>query len=373
MFKILLFISDHMVKTTSEKQQGRRKEVIPKGNDFMPQYTYWQIRRAHKKEPPGKPQLILEVCKLWKSGRSIWEIVRTTEQSYSTVRGWLLRMKDGDMDRRFDKKPEGRKPKIDDDTAKTIAGWLDQPPECYGFAGGTWQLAMVAVMLHRELGKSFNNRTLRRTLKRKGFSYTKARPISAKSASRKEQQKFKDVTNEEITFLLSQGYKVFFEDETGVLRWNSGGYGWRRTGNHDTTKISFSKQSTKVYGILGEDGYDIYPVSKLNSNTFVAFLKKIWTKYEKFVLILDNASYHTSGKVKDFIESTNGRIKLIFLPPHTPQLNAIEMQWRELKRRLAGRYFETVEELRNAIRQVARNEMKPVKVMDYITNRYKPN
>ena len=105
----------------------------------------------------------------------------------------------------------------------------------------------------------------------------------------------------------------------------------------------------------------------------MSFLKKIWKIHKKFVLILDNASYHTSSRVDEFIKSTKGDIKLIFLPSYTPQLNAIETQWRVLKRRLAGRYFKTIEEFRNAIRQVIRDEMKPVKVMDYITNRYRPN
>ena len=87
--------------------------------------------------------------------------------------------------------------------------------------------------------------------------------------------------------------------------------------------------------------------------------------------MLDRASYHKSDVVNRFLDSIDGDIKLIFLPPHTPQLNAIEIQWRALKRLLAGRYFETVEELRNAIRDIVNNEIKSVKGMDYITSRYR--
>lgn len=359
-----------MVKTTGKKRQGTRKEVIPKGDAFMPTVGYRRLKKTHKKEPPGKSKLILWACRLRKEGMGIRKITRKMEQKYSTVRGWLLRMMGGNMKRRFDKKVGRRKIEVDPDIVKAVGEWLNNPPECYGFAAGTWQLDMVAAMLYKELHRSFHTRKLQRMLNQMGFSYTKARPISAKSASPEKQQEFKNETNEEIVSLIEQGYDVFFEDETGVQRWNSGGYGWRRTGARDTIKTTFSKQTAKMYGILGENDYHIYPVPKLNSNTFVEFLKKIWKKYKKFVLVLDNASYHTSGTVKKFLKSTNGDIKLIFLLPHTPQLNAIEIQWRVLKRLLAGRYFEAVEDLRNAIRQVIRNEMKPVKVMNYITNRY---
>lgn len=360
-----------MVKTTGKKQQGPR-EVIPKGDAFMPAVTHEQLKKAYEKERPGKPQIILWACLLRKEGMGLRKITRTIGQEYSTVRGWLLRMMDADLSRRYDEKSGRKKQKTDADLANTVGGWLDNLPECYGFVSGTWQLDMVAAMLHREYGISYHTRKLQRMMKRWGFSYTKARPVPAKSASPEEQREFMNETNEEVVSLRDEGFAIFFEDEAGVQRWNSGGYGWRRTGAHDTVKTTFSKQSAKLFGVLGEDGYHILPVAKLNSYTFVGFLKYLWKKYKKFVLVLDRASYHKSGVVNRFLASTNGDIKLVFLPPYTPQLNAIEIQWRVLKRLLAGRYFETIEEIRNAIRHIVNNEMKSVKVMDYITNLYRP-
>lgn len=359
-----------MVKTTGKKRQGTRKEVIPKGDDFMSKVSYKLLKKVYDKEQPGKPQLILRACLLRKECMGIHKIARTMGQKYSTVRGWLLRMIDADLNRRFDKKVGRRKEEGDVDLANAIGEWLDNPPECYGFAGGTWQLDMIAAMLNRERGVSFHTRKLQRMMREMGFSYTKARPVSAKSATPEEQLEFMNKTNEEIVSLIAQGYAAFFEDEAGVLRWNSGGYGWRRTGSRDTVKTTFSKQSAKLFGVLGESGCHTYPVAKLNSHTFVGFMKKIRKMHKKYVLILDSASYHKSNTVNEFLESAKGDIKLIFLPKYTPQLNAIEIQWRVLKRLLAGRYFETIEELRNAIRQIVRDDMKPVKVMDYITNRY---
>ena len=143
-------------------------------------------------------------------------------------------------------------------------------------------------------------------------------------------------------------------------------YIWRRTGGDDAAKITYSKQSVKLFGALGEDGFYIRPTDELNSEAFIGYLKELQGIHHKFAIILDNAVYHKSGKVDRFIESTDGGIVPVFLPPHTPQLNHTEVQWRVLKRLLAGRYFETVEDLRDAIVKIIQDEMKPVKVMDYM-------
>ena len=88
----------------------------------------------------------------------------------------------------------------------------------------------------------------------------------------------------------------------------------------------------------------------------IEFLKELRRAHPKFVMVLDNAGYHKSLVASRFVESTGGDVKLVYLPPHAPQLNPIEVQYVVLKRLLAGGYFESVDELGNAITQ---NEMKP--------------
>ncbi|MBI1658676.1 MAG: hypothetical protein IS632_07890, partial [Thaumarchaeota archaeon] len=52
------------------------------------------------------------------------------------------------------------------------------------------------------------------------------------------------------------------------------------------------------------------------------------------------------------------------------QLNPIEVQWRELKRLLAGQCFHSLEDLKDAIEAIVDREMKPVKIMAYLTDQY---
>ena len=73
---------------------------------------------------------------------------------------------------------------------------------------------MIVTMFERIHGACrCTKRTLQRTMKRMGFSYSKPRPIPCQSASLEEQQKFKKDTNEEITRLHKLRYAILAADE----------------------------------------------------------------------------------------------------------------------------------------------------------------
>ena len=61
--------------------------------------------------------------------------------------------------------------------------------------------------------------------------------------------------------------------------------------------------------------------------------------------------------VTEFVESTDGDIRLVFLPPYTPQLSPVETVWRDLKKRLAGRFFRPLDELKAAITAILEREV----------------
>lgn len=69
-----------------------------------------------------------------------------------------------------------------------------------------------------------------------------------------------------------------------------------------------------------------------NRLLFEEWVEKCLTKELKSgqVVVMDNAAFHKSDKVKDLIESVG--CELIFLPSYSPDFNPIEKYWANLKR-----------------------------------------
>ena len=344
------------------------KERLPKGQKFMPRVCLERLVRTWKDEPAGKSKQVLEACRRRKEGQGIHSMAREMGMNYSTVQGWLTHMHPGNLGRRFDRKSTGRKKVLPAAVLKYVERLLGCSPQKHKFETGSWQVSMVMELIMKKFGMAVNSHTLKRAMRRMGFSYSKPRPIPDKSASKEEQEKFKQETAGMIREACKQGYVVRVCDEAAVQIWSDAKYGWRRAGGRDTIRIGFSKKSAKLIGSLGYDGYRIRAIDAINSETFVEFLQDLLKMYPKLILVMDNASCHRSKAVAEFVESTGGAIRLVFLPPYTPQLNPIEMQWGALKRRLSGRYFQSVEKLKETVTSLVESgEMKPVRLMSYLT------
>ena len=51
-------------------------------------------------------------------------------------------------------------------------------------------------------------------------------------------------------------------------------------------------------------------------------------------IVMDNASFHRKNKLYELCKNANKNLKLIFLPPYSPELNPIEKYWSKLKKNL---------------------------------------
>ncbi len=71
---------------------------------------------------------------------------------------------------------------------------------------------------------------------------------------------------------------------------------------------------------------------------YIEFLKRLLKGLTKPVfLILDGHPVHRSKAVKAFVASTEGKLRLFYLPGYSPELNPDEQVWNEVKYRRVGR------------------------------------
>ena len=99
-----------------------------------------------------------------------------------------------------------------------------------------------------------------------------------------------------------------------------------------------------------------------NSIDFINHLKSI-KRYvikrniKKFIIVIDNASFHHSKKTARFIEKQSNWLTVIFLPTRSPYLNPVETKVnRNLKKDICANYnYETEDDLLGTMRQYLRH------------------
>ena len=330
---------------------------LESGAAFMPGIREKRLEKAARKEKDKCAKFRLLACLGRKKGHSIREISRDLKTAYPTIRDWLLRMRDRGLKGRFNKRPKGRSSGLSLRPIRTVRRRLKRNPKKCGFETGSWQMDMVTEMIRKEFDVTFRARTLRRWLRRIGFSWRKDRYVPYRSVSKERQEEFKREVGERAAQRRADGMAVFAEDEAAVQKSQNPAYGWRLAGGREQVRTSFSRESVRIFGAMSQDELRIKIVESTNSETFREFLEEIRRDRPRLYMILDNASYHKSKAVREYVESTGGDIGPEFLPPYTPQLNPIETVWRDLKKRLAGRFFRSLDELKAAITAILEREM----------------
>jgi transposase len=82
-------------------------------------------------------------------------------------------------------------------------------------------------------------------------------------------------------------------------------------------------------------------LEKCDNENMEIFYKGLSDKFpdELIFLCMDKASYHTSNK-----PHIPPNIKRFFLPPRTPEMNPVELVWREIRKRgFKNKLFKTIE------------------------------
>lgn len=119
-------------------------------------------------------------------------------------------------------------------------------------------------------------------------------------------------------------------------------------------KIQQIYKSTWLYGLFspatGDNFMLEFPVC--DSKCFQMFLDIFSEKNpnELLVLVLDNAAFH---KAKKIVLPNN--VRMIFLPPYSPELNPAEKVWQKFKRAFTNKLFDSIEQMREFIDKMVKS------------------
>ena len=224
-------------------------------------------------------------------------------------------------------------PEIDQWLKETI---LNTTPADHGYDTVLWTLEIIVNLLREYFDLWVSDATVRLHLHHLGLSCQKP-CYHALNQDMEKVKKFLDQEFKDIQKLAQElGADIAFEDESWIQGNTRSGRTWGLVGYPPQIKVSDDRGGFHVLSMVTATGELIFEVTteKLVSAVFIRFLKKAlqgWTR--PLIVITDNASYHTSKEVQEFLEAHQQQIRLFFFPPHSPELNPDEQVWNEIKNR----------------------------------------
>lgn len=275
------------------------------------------------------------------AGESPEAVIAALGMSRACIYEWLAAYRSGGWDALRAKTISGRPKKI---TGRQLA-WIykavaggDPRQHCFEFA--LWTRPLIAVLIKKKFGIRLSVTSVGRLLKQLGLTCQKpifkAYQQNADAVTRwlkKDFPRIKKMANR-------IGAKIFFGDEAGVRSDFHSGTTWAKKGETPVVKSTGQRFSVNMISAVSNRGDMRFMVCEtgINAKVFIAFLKRLLHDIRAPIfLIVDGHPSHRAKIVKKFVQSTNGKLGLFYLPGYSPELNPDEFVWNELKSQIVGR------------------------------------
>ena len=131
---------------------------------------------------------------------------------------------------------------------------------------------------------------------------------------------------------------VVMANECHLLAGDASGYGWGKRSQRLTVTVANPKERQSYFGALDAKSGEVViaQADYASSEATVSFLETLQKHYtgKQLWVIWDNASYHKSQSVKQYLEKINGQLPqkewpltLLHFAPNSPEQNPIEAVW----------------------------------------------
>lgn len=308
-----------------------------------------ELKERHRKERDGKIRDRIKAVVLYDEGYSLPEIARILFLSDEGVRKHI---KDYNAANKLAPSNGGSSSKLSHEQTAELINHLEANNYVYA--------RDIAGYIKSEYGVSYTIAGVTKLLHKLNFAYKKPKLIPGKLDIEK-QEEFK-LQYALLKGNLAKNEAIYFIDSVHPQYQTRVRYGWIRK-NTVKTLPSFSGWKRRhIIGALSLNGLNLVTLDapRVNSDYLLEFFNKLEAENankSKIYLICDNAGYHKSKKVKEYLK--NSKIELVFLPPYSPNLNPIERLWRFMHSVVTNnKYYPNFAAFSNALQQFFANISK---------------
>ena len=276
----------------------------------------------------------IRVILLLDRGKSVTKIAEYLFLHEGTVRNYEKRYKEGSLEGLIIDNHIGRSAYLSLEEQKKLV--LELESRIYPTTKA------IIFYVRKKFGVIYTVGGMTSLLHQMGFSYKKPKGVPGK-AKTKEQKAFVKKYNR----LKEKKGLIYFADSTHPMLNPVLSSGWIRKGKEYEVKTNSGRQRVNINGAIEMKTLNVVSRSckRVNGSSMCDLLRAIRLRHpeaKKIHLILDNAPYNKSNRLKDVAREL--KIKILYLPAYSPNLNPIERMWKYMKREvMANRYFPDLE------------------------------
>lgn len=268
-------------------------------------------------------------------------------QSFGMHRSWAYRISQRAAGRGRGKRAlkstvgSGRPRKLSASQEREVFRCMDgKHPHQYGFDFALWTRAIVAAFIEERFEVSLSLASVGTMLARLGLTVQK--PLKrAYQRSPEAVTQWQEKTYPAIAAQArQQGAEVYFWDESGFRADSVYGKTWAVKGQTPVVQVPGQRQSISAASAVNSKGGFWFATYQgaMDGELFVELLKKMMHRRRRAVhLVVDGLPAHKRLIVKEYVQSTRGKLTMHFLPGYAPDLNPDELVWSHAKRSASKR------------------------------------
>jgi transposase len=255
---------------------------------------------------------------------------------------WLAVFNNGGIDALRGKKLFGRPTKL---TAQQIS-WVyktivGKNPLQLKFEFALWTREMIRTVIKQRFGIGMSVVSVGRLLAKLGL--TCQRPLFR--AYQQDPEAVDAWMKNEFPKIAARAKaeraQVFFADEAGIRSDYHTGTTWAPRGQTPKVKSTGARFGLNMISAISRTGIMRFMVTEcsVGADVFCQFIDRLaYKSRKKIFLIVDGHPVHRSKRVREHIDSLNGKVVLIRFPAYSPETNPDELVWNTVKSKI-GRSF----------------------------------
>ena len=198
---------------------------------------------------------------------------------------------------------------------------------------------------------------VRALLERLNYVYKKTKHLPGKGDLKK--QKSFEKKYRKLKASKEKEDRIYFMDGVHPLHNSMLCNGWIKKGTEKAVKSNTGRDRLNINGACNIETAEviIHEDVSVNAQSTIALFDKMQAHqpFGKLFVIADNAKYYRSNLVSAYL-TQNNRVRLIFLPSYSPNLNLIERLWKFYKKEiLYDKYYETFKEFKQKTKMFFQN------------------